>query len=53
MSEALNRVDSAESLLKIKGLIALFIQTMDVRTSVSPEPIRSDAKVAEGMGLLG
>ena len=31
ISKALTQVDNAEMLLKIKGVIALFIQTMDVR----------------------
>jgi hypothetical protein len=31
ISKALDSVDNAEVLLKIKGVIALFIQTMDVR----------------------
>lgn len=31
ISKALNTVDNAELLLKIKGMIALFVQTMDVR----------------------
>tara|TARA_R110002060_G_scaffold54161_5_gene64776 strand:- start:109 stop:258 length:150 start_codon:yes stop_codon:yes gene_type:complete len=30
ISKALDKVDNAEVLLKIKGVIALFIQTMDV-----------------------
>ena len=30
ISKALDNVDNAEVLLKIKGVIALFIQTMDV-----------------------
>lgn len=30
ISKALDRVDNAEVLLKIKGVVALFIQTMDV-----------------------
>lgn len=30
ISKALVDVDNAETLLKIKGIIALFIQTMDV-----------------------
>ena len=30
ISKALEKVDNAEVLLKIKGVIALFIQTMDV-----------------------
>jgi len=30
ISKALDKVDNAEILLKIKGVIALFIQTMDV-----------------------
>lgn len=34
ISKALDSVDNAEVLLKIKGVIALFIQTMDVRNSV-------------------
>lgn len=33
ISKALDSVDNAEVLLKIKGVIALFIQTMDVRNS--------------------
>lgn len=33
ISKALNDVDNAEVLLKIKGVIALFIQTMDVSIS--------------------
>jgi hypothetical protein len=32
ISKALDTVDNAEILLKIKGVIALFIQTMDVST---------------------
>ena len=37
LSKALPAVDNAESLLKIKGVIALFIQTMDVsREKVLP-----------------
>ena len=34
-SKALNEVSNAEILLKIKGFIALFIQTMEVRVSWS------------------
>lgn len=30
ISKALDKVDNAEELLKIKGVIALFIQTMNV-----------------------
>ena len=30
ITKALDEVDNAEVLLKIKGVIALFIQTMDV-----------------------
>ena len=33
ISRALHEVDNAELLLKIKGVIALFIQTMDVSKS--------------------
>ena len=39
ISKALNDVDNAEILLKIKGVIALFIQTMDVS-----QPFRSCEK---------
>ena len=35
ISKALDTVDNAEVLLKIKGVVALFIQTMDVRRAVS------------------
>lgn len=31
ISKALHEVDNAESILKIKNLIALFMQTMNVR----------------------
>ncbi len=34
ISKALHEVDNAEVVLKIKGVIALFIQTMEVRTEV-------------------
>jgi len=34
ISKALDVVDNAEVLLKIKGVIALFIQTMDVRNII-------------------
>ncbi len=33
ISKALNEVTNAEILLKIKGVVALFIQTMEVRPS--------------------
>ena len=35
ITKALNDVDNAELVLKIKGVIALFIQTMDVSVSRS------------------
>jgi len=35
ISKALHEVDNAESLLKIKNLIALFMQAMDVSNSHS------------------
>lgn len=35
-SKALNDVMDAEVLLKIKGFISLFIQTMEVRTPTRP-----------------
>jgi exocyst complex component 6 len=34
-SKALNDVSDAETMLKIKGVIALFIQTMEVRRPCS------------------
>jgi len=34
ISNALHEVDNAEAVLKIKGVIALFIQTMEVSTSL-------------------
>lgn len=34
ISRALDSVDNAEVLLKIKGVVALFIQTMDVSNCV-------------------
>lgn len=33
MSAAINPVDNADVLLKITGVVSLFIQTMDVRIS--------------------
>ena len=36
ISKALNDVDNAEVLLKIKGVLALFIQTMDVSNEKEP-----------------
>lgn len=33
-SKALNEVNDAETMLKIKGVIALFIQTMEVRSCI-------------------
>lgn len=38
ISDALHEVDNAESLLKIKNLIALFMQAMDV-CSPTNEPV--------------
>lgn len=35
ISKALYEVDNAENLLKIKNLIALFMQTMNVRQSIT------------------
>jgi hypothetical protein len=51
ISKALDSVDNAEVLLKIKGVIALFIQTMDVR-----EPycmFLSPANQGKDLGLPG
>jgi hypothetical protein len=36
ITRALNDVDNAELVLKIKGVIALFIQTMDASTQYPP-----------------
>jgi hypothetical protein len=35
ISKALHEVDNAESILSIKNLIALFMQTMNVRKPIS------------------
>ena len=40
ISKALNDVDNAEVLLKIKGVIALFIQTMDVSYNSNSLPTK-------------
>lgn len=40
ISKALDAVDNAEVLLKIKGVIALFIQTMDVSCTWIPLVLR-------------
>lgn len=37
ITKALDTVDNAEVLLKIKGVIALFIQTMDVSLPLQPQ----------------
>ena len=40
ITKALDKVDNAEQLLKTKGVIALFIQTMDVSNfAVLPEHV--------------
>lgn len=51
ISKALNDVDNAEALLKIKGVIALFIQTMDV--SHGCHLLYDSAQRSLGMGLFG
>jgi hypothetical protein len=38
ISKALHEVDNAESILNIKNLIALFMQTMNVSISISTHP---------------
>ncbi|KAK6584325.1 hypothetical protein PZA11_002549 [Diplocarpon coronariae] len=48
VSKALEKVDDAEVLLKIKGVVALFIQTMDVSTRLLAVGFRAD--VAETWG---
>ena len=50
ISKALDTVDNAEALLKIKGVIALFIQTMDASKALNRS--RHVAKLRAGLGLL-
>lgn len=50
ISKALDSVDNAEVLLKIKGVIALFVQTMDVSRSQVPFSIRTNKTT--GLGIL-
>jgi hypothetical protein len=47
ISKALSDVDNAEVLLKIKGVIALFIQTMDVGCP----PLTSVPILKGGLGM--
>jgi hypothetical protein len=42
ISKALHEVDNAENILKIKNLIALFMQTMDVGVFASLIDLRLD-----------
>lgn len=51
ISKALNEVDNAEVLLKIKGVIALFIQTMDV--SSFEMPLRAPEFGTDSAGRVG
>lgn len=56
ISQALHEVDNAESLLKIKNLIALFMQTMNVSRSfcaVSELGITDIYNCRRGIFLLG
>lgn len=52
---ALHEVDNAEALLKIKGVVALFIQTMNVRHCSPMEPLQviSTDNLSRGTTLLG
>jgi len=50
-SRALNDVGTAEVLLKIKGFIALFIQTMEVRLHHPRFGLLTDT--SQGLGLFG
>jgi hypothetical protein len=50
ISDALDDVDNAEYLLKIKGVVALFIQTMGVRALSAQQKIYIDFN--PGLGLL-
>lgn len=47
ISKALHEVDNAEMLLKIKGVIALFIQTMGVSKSTHFPEMTTDCLVME------
>jgi hypothetical protein len=49
ITRALNEVDNAELVLKIKGVIALFIQTMDASTQY---PLICDFLTLAGLGVL-
>ena len=57
VSKALDQIDTAETLLKIKGVIALFIQTLDVRfRSIASSRLvceKNKLKYVVGLGLLG
>ncbi len=52
ISKALDDVDNAEVLLKIKGVVALFIQTMDVSLKNHVLIIQSLTHVYLGLGIL-
>lgn len=54
ISKALNTVDDAELLLKIKGMVALFVQTMGVgaQDRNGPNGISLHDLSYLGMGLL-
>ena len=53
ISKALDEVDNAEVLLKIKGVIALFIQTMDVSEFLHVSECSQLTYHFEGLGILG
>lgn len=54
-SKGLSNVEDAEALIKIKTIIALFIQTMEVRNAPSTDPwalsIMDIAKTYPGLGI--
>ena len=50
-SKALNLVSNAEELLKVKGFIALFIQTMEVRARF--DQTHDSISDRAGLGLFG
>lgn len=49
-SKALTGIDNAETLLKIKGLIALFVQTMEV--SIPSHDLGSGLTKTVGLGVF-
>lgn len=50
VTKSLHTIDNDEKLLKIKGVIALFIQTMDVGVTIADPSPKTDSNT--GLGLL-